>query len=277
MPLIASIPHAGTWLPPGYGARLASEVMRALPMTDWHMDALFDFLPALGVSVIAAEASRFVIDLNRPPAGEKLYPGRYETGLVALRSFDDEAIFAEPPAADEIAWACREIYEPYHRELDALLARRRLDGKVILLDLHSVTPEANRISGPLDADIFLGDRDGKSCASWLTDAVAASYEKAGFRLRRNDPYKGGWITERGGRLAGVEALQIEMNWAVYLDPARPAEGLHSQRFDAARENLQTLFTELAPLLSARLRQSTDAPATARGDSPRPDLRGSDMR
>ncbi|HEX5313998.1 MAG TPA: N-formylglutamate amidohydrolase, partial [Gammaproteobacteria bacterium] len=193
-----------------------------------------------------------------PPAGEKLYPGRYETGLVALRSFDGEEIFSEPPSARDIAWARREIYEPYHRELDALLARHAEEGRTILLDLHSVTPEANRISGPLDADIFLGDRDGKSCASWLTDTVAERYRKAGFRVRRNDPYKGGWITERGGRLAGVEALQIEMNWAVYLDPARPAEGLHSERFDAARETLQTVFTELAPLLSARLRQSAGA-------------------
>ncbi len=254
LPLVASIPHAGTALPPGYAERLASDAMRELPMTDWHLPALFDFLPALGVTVIAAEVSRFVIDLNRPPDGEALYPGRYETGLVPLADFDGEPIFADPPAVEEIAQARRDVYEPYHCALDDLLARCRRDGRAILLDLHSVTPSPNRISGPLAADIFLGDRDGKSCAGWLARSVDDAYTAAGFAVRRNDPYKGGWITERSGRLAGVEALQIEMNWAVYLDHERPAEGPGTSRFAAARKRLEAIFTALVPIVCAHLRQ-----------------------
>lgn len=255
LPVVASVPHAGTYLPPGYPERLASDTMRALPMTDWHLASLFDFLPALGVTLIAAEWSRFVVDLNRPPAGEALYPGRYETGLVPLADFDGAPVFGEPPSAEETARARREIYEPYHRELDRLLALRAQGGRTLLFDLHSVTPQPNRISGPLTHEIMLGDRDGTSCASWLTEIVERAYAEAGFSVVRNETYKGGWITARAGNLAGVEALQIEMNWAVYMDPLDPAAAPGSERFTAARERLRVVFASLLPAATACLTQA----------------------
>lgn len=224
-------------------------------MTDWHVAGLFDFLPALGVTLIAAEWSRFVIDLNRPPAGEALYPGRYETGLVPLTDFDGEPVFAAPPSAAEIAQARHEIYEPYHRELDRLLALRARAGRTILFDLHSVTPQVNRISGPLTHEIMLGDRDGTSCGFWLTEIVERAYADAGFSVARNDPYKGGWITARTGNLEWVEALQIEMSWAVYMDPLDPAAAPGSERFTAARERLRAVFASLLPAATARLTQA----------------------
>jgi len=248
LPVVASIPHAGTWLPPGYATRLASDAMRALPMTDWHLPRLFDFLPALGVTVVAATVSRFVIDLNRPPHGEALYPGRFETGLVPLESFDGDPVFSEPPSESDIAAARRDIYDPYHAARCGLLERRRDEaGRVIQLDLHSVTPAANRISGPLTHEIMLGDRDGASCARWLTREAEAAYAQAGFSVAVNDPYKGGWITASGGSLDGVEALQIEMSWAAYMETGRePAKAVDVPPFDMARERLRRVFSALLP-------------------------------
>lgn len=247
LPVIASIPHAGTWLPSGYAERLASDAMRALPMTDWHLPRLFDFLPELGVTVIAATVSRFVIDLNRPPDGVTLYPGRFETGLVPTNSFDGDAIFAEPPSGDEIATARREIYNPYHEVRRGLLEKRAGDHGVIQLDLHSVTPKANRISGPLEQDIMLGDRDGGSCNRWLTDAAFDAYTAAGFSVSRNDPYKGGWITASCVDDPAVQALQIEMSWGVYMDLDLPVtEAVDAPPFDAARLRLRTVFETLLP-------------------------------
>ncbi|MDN5863639.1 MAG: N-formylglutamate amidohydrolase [Gammaproteobacteria bacterium] len=254
LPVVASIPHTGVAMPAGYARRLASDAMRGLPMTDWHMAKLFDFLPSLGVTVIAAEVSRFVIDLNRPPGGEALYPGRYETGLVPRRSFDGSEVFADPPTEEETETARRGIYEPYHRALAELRARSRAADTVIQLDLHSVTPAANRISGPLANDIMLGDRDGRSCAAWLTETVREAYLANGFSVAVNAPYKGGWITESGGRETGVEALQIEMSWAVYLDPERPGESSGEPLFDRAQGRLRTVFERFLPAAVERLRQ-----------------------
>lgn len=248
LPVVASIPHAGTRLPPGYAERLASDAMRGLPMTDWHLPRLFDFLPALGVTVIAATVSRFLIDLNRPPEGEALYPGRFETGLVPLESFDGDPVFSEPPTGADIAAARREIYDPYHAARRELLERCRNDaGRVIQLDLHSVTPAPNRISGPLTHEIMLGDRDGRSCAPWLTNEAGAAYAGAGFSVAVNDPYKGGWITASCAELPWVEALQIEMSWAVYMDLERPqAEAADFPPFGAASGRLRRVFSALLP-------------------------------
>lgn len=254
LPVVASIPHTGVAMPPGYADRLASDAMRKLPMTDWHMAKLFGFLPSLGVTVIAAEVSRFVIDLNRPPDGEALYPGRYETGLVPLESFDGSRVFFNPPGEEEIAEARRDIYEPYHRALAGLRDEQREKGGVIQLDLHSVTPAANKISGPLTHDIMLGDRAGKSCSSWLTQTARQTYADTGFSVAVNDPYKGGWITESAGRAADVEALQIEMSWGVYLDPTRPGETADEPLFHAAQARLKSVFEALLPGAVARLRR-----------------------
>jgi hypothetical protein len=67
------------------------------PMTDWHLHQLYDFLPALGATTIFATVSRFVVDLNRPPQPRALYPGRFETGLVPLETFQGETVFQTPP------------------------------------------------------------------------------------------------------------------------------------------------------------------------------------
>lgn len=264
LPVVASIPHAGTWMPPGYAERLASDAMRTLPMTDWHLPLLFDFLPALGVTVIAATVSRFVIDLNRPPAGEALYPGRFETGLVPLESFDGDPVFAVPPSDEEIAAARRDIYDPYHAARRELLERRRENGRVIQFDLHSVTPAANRVSGPLTHEIMLGDRDGASCAPWLTGEAEAAYVKAGFSVARNDPYKGGWITASGGKLEGVEALQIEMSWAAYMDPKLdPAQAAGVPPFTATGARLRRVFSGLLPNAVRHLSSGRPARADSR--------------
>ena len=43
----------------------------------------------------------------------------------------------------------------------------------------------------------------------------------GYRVRRNDPYAGGYVTRHYGRpREGAHALQIEIARALYMDEAR---------------------------------------------------------
>src|SRR6266446_5039299 len=65
-PLLVSMPHCGTWLPPALRPRL-TDAAQALPDTDWHVDRLYDFAAGLGAGILRATHSRYVIDLNRPP------------------------------------------------------------------------------------------------------------------------------------------------------------------------------------------------------------------
>ncbi|HSN18954.1 MAG TPA: N-formylglutamate amidohydrolase, partial [Gammaproteobacteria bacterium] len=63
VPVIVSIPHAGIYVPEAMRDRFASQDIRRLPMTDWHLHHLLDFLPAMGITTIYGTYSRFVADV----------------------------------------------------------------------------------------------------------------------------------------------------------------------------------------------------------------------
>ena len=86
-PLLVNVPHAGTEVPDGIQGRLSGAAQR-LPDTDWHVSRLYDFVGRLGATTMAARLSRYVVDLNRPPTGESLYPGQATTGLCPVTLFD---------------------------------------------------------------------------------------------------------------------------------------------------------------------------------------------
>ncbi len=230
--IVAAIPHTGTWMPDDLRARLADDAMRALPMTDWHLHELYDFLPALGVPVVQATVSRFVVDLNRSAEPLSLYPGRMETGVVPLETFWGERVWADAPDGDETKSLIARWHRPYHEALRAELERVRVShGRALLLDLHSVASRASRIHGELTHDIYLGDRDGTTCRAPIVDAVDTVFREAGMRVVRNDPYKGGFTTHHYGAFDGIDALQIEMVQRVYMDEGEPARGIDADAKD----------------------------------------------
>jgi N-formylglutamate deformylase len=79
-PLQLNVPHAGTEISDGICGWLMAAAQR-IPDTDWHIPRLYNFAGGLGATTMAAGTSRFVVDLNRPPTGESLYPGQTTAGL----------------------------------------------------------------------------------------------------------------------------------------------------------------------------------------------------
>lgn len=249
IPLIVSIPHTGTYIPEDIRARLASDAMRALPMTDWHLHALYDFLPELGITTIHATWSRFVADLNRPPHGGALYPGRFETGIVARETFWGDTVWSEPPTDAEVSEWREKVHAPYHARLQSLLDETLQHfGHAVLIDAHSVASRANRVHSELEDDIYLGNRDETTCGPRLVDAVQSAMEAAGLRVVRNYPYKGGYITAHYGSQPDVESLQIEMAQRVYMDESDPGNAVSSARFAQARMLLSEVFEKIVASL-----------------------------
>ena len=176
VPVLVSIPHTGTKLPEGFDQRLASDAMRALPITDWHLHHLYDFLPEFGVTVLHAVYNRFVVDLNRPPKPQALYPGRFETGLVATQTFTGDTVFTDPPDEVEIEQMRQRYHAPYHAKLAELIDDKlQRFNEVVLIDAHSIASFANRIHDELTEDIYLGDRDGESCDPWLRQGESIEF------------------------------------------------------------------------------------------------------
>jgi N-formylglutamate deformylase len=231
-PLVMSFPHVGTGLPGEVEAMLSARG-RQLEDTDWHVHRLYGFARDTGASWIEAQLSRYVIDLNRPPGDEALYPGQASTGLCPALSFDGAALYrAAPPDAREIERRRLTYWAPYHATLQALLeAARRRHGFAVLLDAHSIRSEVPRLFAGRLPDINVGTNDGRSCDPRLSASVMdALGAQRSFSHVLNGRFKGGYITRHYGDPAGgVHALQIELAQCGYMDetgrnfePARAA-------------------------------------------------------
>ena len=164
-PVLVSMPHSGTQLPDAI-ARQLTERARLLPDTDWHIPTLYDFVFAQNHSVLQANYSRYVIDLNRPPDNESLYPGQATTGLCPHIFFDGEPLYSDDyqPDAQEVQQRKTIYWEPYHQQLKkALEDIKQRHGYAILYDAHSIASHVPRLFEGRLPDLNLGTADGTSC------------------------------------------------------------------------------------------------------------------
>ena len=67
VPIVLSVPHCGTAFPSEIIDDYKAEKITAPDDTDWFVHDLYDFVSDLGVTLIHANYSRWVIDLNRDP------------------------------------------------------------------------------------------------------------------------------------------------------------------------------------------------------------------
>lgn len=219
------MPHTGTYIPEALAQRM-TEIARTVPDTDWHIERLYDFLDALGASVLVATHSRYVVDLNRPPDNANLYPGQDTTGLCPVDTFHRQPIYApgEVPDDEEIADRVARYWTPYHaklaEEIERLKARH---GRALLWDAHSIFSVVPRFFEGTLPDFNLGTAEGRSCASGVGEAVLAVAARApGYRAVLNGRFKGGYITRRYGRPAkNVHAFQLELSEATYMEESAP--------------------------------------------------------
>ena len=231
-PLLISMPHVGTHIPLALRERMTPEALM-VPDTDWHLELLYEFAQDLGASVIAATHSRYVVDLNRPPDNENLYPGQNTTGLCPTDTFDEVPLYFEgrAPGQSEVLERHKAYWRPYHQTLQIELLRlRKRHGAVALWDAHSIRSVVPRFFEGRLPDFNLGTANGTSCAPTLAEAVyAAAQRSSGFSAVLNGRFKGGYITRHYGRSAEqIHAIQLEMALRAYMEEVPPFH------YDAAR-------------------------------------------
>jgi N-formylglutamate deformylase len=256
-PLLVSMPHAGTYLPETIRARLTPAALR-VPDTDWHLDQLYDFLDALGASVLVGTHSRYVVDLNRPRDDASLYPGQDTTGLIPIDTFAREPLYADglDPTAAEIAARVERYWTPYHARLAGELSRLcDRFGYALLWDAHSIASVVPRFFPGRLPDLNFGTAGGASCAPAIgVDLVATAQAAAGYTSVLDGRFKGGYITRAyGNPAAGIHAVQLELSQVTYMDEAYPF-AFRADRAAGVRPVLRRLverFVELGASLRVR--------------------------
>ena len=224
-PLLVSMPHSGTYLPPDLMPCFMPEIL-ALEDTDWGLESLYDFLDEFDATLVVATHSRYVVDLNRPPDDVSLYPGQSTTGLCPIDTFNNRPIYVpgNEPTTREIAQRIETFWRPYHATLAAELSRlKALHGSALLWDAHSIQSRVPRFfSGELP-HFNLGTADHQSCAPGLAEQLAAVIRKNGtYSWAVNGRFKGGYITRHYGQPEnGVHAVQLEMAMRTYMSELPP--------------------------------------------------------
>ena len=247
-PLVLGLPHTGTYVPPEIMARL-NATGRALADTDWHVERLYEGLIG-DVTTVRTQVHRYVIDVNRAPGGESLYPGQNTTGLVPLTDFDGVPIWREGEAPDAAEVEARRVayHAPYHVALaDALERVRARHGFAILYDCHSIRSRIPYLfDGPLP-DLNIGTNGGTTCAPGIAEAVETVCHAAGrYTTVTDGRFKGGWTTRHYGRPGeGLHAIQMELAQSSYLAAETPPWSYDETRAHTLRATLRTIFDTLS--------------------------------
>jgi N-formylglutamate deformylase len=236
VPLVCDSPHSGTQYPEDFRPAVPRELLRR--GEDTHVEALWEAVPAVGGTLVAAHFPRTYIDPNRTledldpelfaePWPEPLAPSektRLGFGLI-WRKMGQEAIYDRPLSVAEVRNRIDSYYRPYHAALGEAIERSAAQfGGVWHLNLHSMPSNAYERLGivsphPL-ADFVLGDRDGTTCEPALVDLVERELRACGYTVARNDPYKGVQLIARIGQpQRNRHSLQIEIRRPLYMDEA----------------------------------------------------------
>jgi len=216
-PLLVSVPHDGRELPESIAATM-TDAGKALPDTDWHVARLYEFSKEIGASMIVANCSRYVVDLNRPADDASMYEGQRSTGLCPLQTFDGRDLYSGDVSID-IEDRLIRYWRPYHDKVQHVLeACRDTHGYALLWDAHSITSRMPTLfEGELPI-LNIGTYDGRSCTASLSDAVVNVAQESPYDAVVNARFKGGHTTRHYGRPAqGVHAIQLELAQRAYMN------------------------------------------------------------
>jgi N-formylglutamate deformylase len=260
-PVVFNSPHSGNVYPDAFlqAARLDIAALRR--SEDSFVDELFFGVVERGYPLMRAHFPRCYVDVNREPyeLDPRMFDGRLPSfantrsmrvagglGTVARVVGDAQEIYDQRIPVDDALARIESLYKPYHRSLRRLVNRVHGDfGAAVLVDCHSMpSTTQNRDERPR-ADFILGDRYGTSCVPAVAATIEAVLRGHGFTLSRNKPYAGGFITEHyGNPAAGLHAIQLELNRALYMDERCYEKLPQFDQLAAILEGLADALTEL---------------------------------
>jgi N-formylglutamate deformylase len=257
-PLVFASPHSGRNYPADFLAQARLDPVGLRRSEDCFVDDLFADAPAHGAPLLAATFPRAFCDANREPW--ELDPAMFQDalpawvnsasprvgaglGTIARIVASGETIYRDKLSFAEAEQRVRGCWQPFHDALVALIEQTRTGfGACLLIDCHSMPAHGVR-NGASAIDIVLGDAHGTACAARITRRIEQVFIGLGYRVQRNDPYAGGYITRHYGRpREAVHAVQIEVARRLYMDETRIERGAG---FASVQRDLTSLIATIA--------------------------------
>jgi N-formylglutamate deformylase len=255
VPFILSVPHCGIEFPDEIKDDYKLELRNAPDDTDWFVQDLYNFATELGITIIYAKYSRWVIDLNRDPESKPLYnDGRIITALTTTTDFFGNKIYVSEdhePNEAEINRRLTHYYWPYYEKITSLLSERIEEfGKVLLWDAHSIRELVPTIRADKFPEMILGNNEEKTASKLIIETALSELKKGAFEVSHNYPFKGGHITRYFGKPEeNTHALQLEMNKILYMNDDELV--YNNERAEAVRTILKPTFEALINTLNTK--------------------------
>lgn len=267
VPLFVTSPHSGCDYPQSFldASRLDAHQIRQ--SEDMFVAELFADAPALGIGLLAARFPRAFVDLNRAPF--ELEPALFDgplpdhidkqslraaagLGTVPRLVAENVPIYKAKLRFEEAENRIETVYRPFHAELSRQLdALHDAHGWTLLIDAHSMPSQAVKTTSHNRIDFVVGTRHGRAADPQIVDLVCNFLSGLGWRVARDKPYAGGFITEQYGvPLHGRHALQIEINRALYMDEASYEKHDGFDRIKADMKKLLSVLQARLPQLAA---------------------------
>src|SRR5271165_6562948 len=266
-PVAFNSPHSGNIYPKAFLAGVRLDLAALRRSEDCFVDELLLGVVERGHPLMRAYFPRCYVDVNREPyeLDPRMFEGRLPSfantrsmrvagglGTVARVVGDAQEIYGQRLPVDDAIRRIEGLYKPYHRALRRLFTRVHRDfGAAVLIDCHSMPSTAGAKDERPRSDVVLGDRYGTSCVAVVAETAEATLRAQGYSVSRNKPYAGGFITEHyGNPAAGLHAIQLELNRALYMDERRFER---AASFHGVAADLETLAENLAAIPLQELR------------------------
>jgi len=266
-PVLFNSPHSGAVYPRDFLAVSRLDMTALRRSEDSFVDELFASVVNQGYPLMRAHFPRCFVDVNREPyeLDPRMFEGRLPSfantrsmrvagglGTVARVVGDAMEIYDQRIPVEDALRRIEGLYKPYHRALRRLFTALHRDfGAAVLVDCHSMPSTAGHKDERPRPEFVLGDRYGTSCVPVVAETVERTLRGLGYGVSRNKPYAGGFITEHyGNPAAGLHAIQLEVNRALYMDERRYER---SANFARLATDLETLARRLGEIPREELR------------------------
>jgi N-formylglutamate amidohydrolase len=225
--VVFASPHSGCAYAPGFLAQSVLDTQAIRSSEDAFVDRLFDMAPDLGAPLLAARAPDeldpcLIEGIARAPHNPRVSSG---LGVIPRVVAGGRAIYRGKLALAEAEARIAGYWHPYHQALRRVLdATHAGFGEVVLIDCHSMPHEAiagHTKTGAARPEVVLGDRFGAAAGREVMEQVEAAFSSAGFRVVRNTPFAGAFISQSYGRPSvRRHVVQVEIDRSLYMDEVR---------------------------------------------------------
>jgi len=259
VPVLFDSPHSGTVYPRDFNFVCPLPVLRQAE--DTYVDELFACAPEQGATLLLALFPRTYVDANRAaddidpgildgPWPEKLRPtDKSAAGMGLIRTLCRPGLplyDGRLPVA-EVAERIDRYYRPYHFQVASVLDSFSAQfGGAWHVDCHSMPSIGD---GSSTIDFVVGDRDGRTSERGFVNLIVDVLRGFGYRVTRNDPYKGVELLARYANPArGRHSVQLEINRRLYMNE----ETLEKHAgFGRLQAHLSTLVREVCAYAASR--------------------------